>query len=160
MFCKNCGQQVDDFALACPKCGVATTSHTQAPPPPPPPQQYQQPVYQQPQYQQPQYQQPQYQQQYQQQYQAPVADVASGGIKFLSFCFPIVGLILYFVWKDQKPLTAKAIIKLAIIGFIVVNIIPVIIYVILFAAGVFTANSYGDYYSYYHIADFASRFFG
>jgi hypothetical protein len=156
MFCKSCGQQMDDFALACPKCGAATTSQTQAPPPPPPPPQYQQPTYQQPQYQQPAYQQPQYQQPYQAQ---PVADVASGGIKFLAFCFPIVGLILYFVWKDQKPITAKAVIKLAIIGFVVVNIIPTIIYIILIAAGVFATSTY-DYYSYYQIADFASRFFG
>ena len=103
---------------------------------------------------QPQYQQPQYQQQYP---QAPVADVASGGLKFLAFCFPIVGLILYFVWKDQKPMTAKAIIKLTIIGFIVVNVVPTILYIIFFIVmgiGASTSYNYG-----YHIVNFASRFF-
>ena len=26
----------------------------------------------------------------------------------LGFCIPIVGLVLFLVWKDQKPKTAKA----------------------------------------------------
>lgn len=154
MFCKNCGEQMDDLALACPKCGTAVV--TQTPPQTP---QYQQPTYQQtppppPQYQQPTYQQPQYQQ-YQPQ-SAPVQDVPSGGLKFLAFCVPIVGLILYFVWKDQKPLTAKSLVKPMIIGFIVINVLPTILYIILLATGVWATSSY-DYY--YQIANFASKFF-
>jgi hypothetical protein len=151
MFCKSCGQQMDDFALACPKCGAPTAAQTTPPAP-----QYQQPAYQPPQYQQPVYQQNVYQQPYP---AAPVPDVASGGMKFLAFCIPIVGLILYFVWKDQKPLSAKSMLKLAIIGFIVVNIVPTIIYVILIAAGVFASTAY-DSYSYYSIANFAAGFLG
>jgi hypothetical protein len=27
----------------------------------------------------------------------------------LGFCIPIVGLILYLVWKDERPITAKAV---------------------------------------------------
>lgn len=63
-----------------------------------------------PQYGQPQYQQPQYQQyQYgQQPYmgQQP-ADTGSFGWAVLGFFFPIVGLILFLVWKSEKPVSAK-----------------------------------------------------
>lgn len=72
--------------------------------------QYGQSQYQQPQYRQPQYQQPQYQQyQYgQQPYmgQQP-ADTGSFGWAVLGFFFPIVGLILFLVWKSEKPVSAK-----------------------------------------------------
>jgi len=164
MFCKNCGEQLDDLALACPKCGAATA--TQTPPPPP---QYQQPTYQQPQYQQPTYQQPAYQQptyqqpvyqqpQYQQYQQAPVADVPNFGFKLLGFCIPLVGLILYLVWKDQKPITAKAVGKAALIGFIVGIVLSIAYYVIIFLV----LGGLGAYHSYSfssHIVNLTSRFF-
>jgi hypothetical protein len=171
MFCKNCGEQLDDLALTCPKCGAATA--TQTPPPPPQYQQptYQQPTYQQPTYQQPTYQQPTYQQppvyqqpayqqpQYQQQYpQAPVADVPNFGFKLLGFCIPLVGLILYLVWKDQKPITAKAVGKAALIGFIVGIVLSIAYYVIIFLV----LGGLGAYHSYSfssYIANFASRFY-
>ncbi|MEI6578816.1 MAG: hypothetical protein WCN92_05060 [Eubacteriales bacterium] len=148
MFCKNCGESMDDLALVCPKCGTAASA--QAPPPPP---QYQQPTYQQPpQYQPPQYQQPQYQQ-YQQ--PAPVEDNPTAVWKLLGFCIPLVGLILYFVWKDQKPLTAKALGKFAIIGMIVGFVCSIAYFIIIF---VFLGASSSDMYDYnYHIVNFASR---
>ena len=72
--------------------------------------QYGQSQYQQPQYGQPQYQQPQYvQSQYgQQPYmgQQP-ADTGSFGWAVLGFFFPIVCLILFLVWKSEKPVSAK-----------------------------------------------------
>ena len=72
--------------------------------------QYGQSQYQQPQYGQPQYQQPQYvQSPYgQQPYmgQQP-ADTGSFGWAVLGFFFPIVGLILFLVWKSEKPVSAK-----------------------------------------------------
>lgn len=46
----------------------------------------------------------------------------------LGFCIPIVGLILFLIWKDQKPKTAKA----AGIGALVSVILAVVFYVILF----------------------------
>lgn len=52
------------------------------------------------------------------QYQPP-QDARSGGFAVLCFFFPIVGLILYLVWKDEKPLKAKSCGKGAIIGVIV-----------------------------------------
>lgn len=65
---------------------------------------------QQPQYGQPQYQQPQYvQSPYgQKPYmgQQP-ADTGSFGWAVLGFFFPIVGLILFLVWKSEKPVSAK-----------------------------------------------------
>lgn len=71
---------------------------------------YEQSQYQQPQYGQPQYQQPQYvQSPYgQQPYmgQQP-ADTGSFGWAVLGFFFPIVGLILFLVWKSEKPVSAK-----------------------------------------------------
>ena len=63
-----------------------------------------------PQYGQPQYQQPQYAQyQYgQRPYVNPQpADTGSFGWAVLGFFFPIVGLILFLVWKSEKPVSAK-----------------------------------------------------
>lgn len=63
-----------------------------------------------PQYGQSQYMQPQYQQYQhgQQPYmgQQP-ADTGSFGWAVLGFFFPIVGLILFLVWKSEKPVSAK-----------------------------------------------------
>ena len=38
----------------------------------------------------------------------PVVDNGGFGWGLLGCCLPIVGLILFLVWKDQKPKTAKA----------------------------------------------------
>lgn len=43
------------------------------------------------------------------QYSAPpVQDNGGIGWGLLGCCIPIVGLVLFLVWKDQKPKTAKA----------------------------------------------------
>lgn len=46
----------------------------------------------------------------------------------LGFCIPVVGLILFLIWKDQKPKTAKA----AGIGALVSVIVAVVCYVLMF----------------------------
>lgn len=46
----------------------------------------------------------------------------------LGCCIPVVGLILFLVWKDQKPKTAKA----AGIGALVSVILGVLSYIIFF----------------------------
>lgn len=46
----------------------------------------------------------------------------------LGWCIPIVGLVLFLVWKDTKPKTAKA----AGIGALVSVIIGIIYYVVVF----------------------------
>ena len=53
----------------------------------------------------------------------------------LGCCIPIVGLILFLVWKDQKPRTAKAAGIAALIGVILGVISYIISFVFIGAAG-------------------------
>ena len=55
-------------------------------------------------------------------------DSSSFGWACLGFCIPIVGLILYLVWKENTPLKAKSAGKGALIGVI----LSVGIYIIYF----------------------------
>ena len=49
----------------------------------------------------------------------PVVNDAGGfGWGLLGFCIPIVGLVLFLVWNQERPNTARALITGAIIGFI------------------------------------------
>lgn len=50
---------------------------------------------------------------------AAVEEGGTTGWAILSFFFPIVGLILFIVWKDSKPKSSSAAGKGALIGFIV-----------------------------------------
>ena len=54
----------------------------------------------------------------------------------LGCCIPIVGLVLFLVWKDQKPKTAKAagIGALVCVGFLIVYYIAMLILGIAIAA--------------------------
>lgn len=90
MFCKNCGGEIDDKAVICPKCGVAQGNIS--------------------------------------------INADNGGFLWglLGCCIPVVGLILFLVWKDTKPNTAKA----AGIGALVSVVIGVLYYVFVIAAGV------------------------
>ncbi len=54
----------------------------------------------------------------------------------LGCCIPIVGLILFLVWKDQKPKTAKAAGIGALVSVILAVLYYVIVIVILGAAGI------------------------
>ena len=47
-----------------------------------------------------------------------VEDAPNMGFAVLGFFIPLVGLILYLVWKDSTPLRAKSAGKGALIGFI------------------------------------------
>ena len=60
-----------------------------------------------------------------------VVDKGGFGWGLLGWCVPIVGLILFLVWKDTKPKTAKA----AGIGALVSVILGVVIYIATFALG-------------------------
>lgn len=66
------------------------------------------------------------------------APVDNGGFGWglLGCCIPIVGLILFLVWKDQKPNTAKA----AGIGALVSVCIYIVLYIIGAVAGVAAAG--------------------
>ncbi len=48
-----------------------------------------------------------------------VNDDGNFGWSVLGFCIPIVGLILYLIWKDEKPNNAHAAGTGALIGFII-----------------------------------------
>lgn len=48
-------------------------------------------------------------------------------------CIPVVGLILYLVWKDTKPKTSKA----AGVGALVGVGMVVVFYILIFALGIF-----------------------
>ena len=61
-----------------------------------------------------------------------VVDKGGFGWGALGCCIPIVGLILFLVWKDTKPKTAKA----AGIGALVSVIAGVVIYALTFALGI------------------------
>lgn len=92
MYCRHCGQEIDDQAVVCPHCGVATQTTP------------------------------------------PVIDNGGIGWGILGCCIPLVGLILWLVWKDTKPKTAKA---LGIGALVSVGIgILYYIFVMVFAIGI------------------------
>ena len=64
------------------------------------------------------------------QYQGSI-DSGSPGWGFLGCCLPLVGLILFLVWKDSKPRSAKA----AGIGALIGVGICVLLYVLLMILG-------------------------
>ena len=66
-------------------------------------------------------------------------------MKVLSFFIPVVGLILFLVWMDDKPMSSKACGKWALIGAITLTCIGIAASIImsLFMLGVFGAVSGG-----------------
>lgn len=89
MYCANCGSEIDDGAVICPKCGVSQKSQ--------------------------------------------VVDNGGFGWGLLGFCIPIVGLILFLVWKDSKPKTSKAAGMGALIYVIVVALSYTILSILWFS---------------------------
>ena len=64
-------------------------------------------------------------------------NIDNGGFLWglLGCCIPVVGLILFLVWKDQKPKTAKAAGIGALVSVILWVVFYIIYFVILGAAG-------------------------
>lgn len=61
-------------------------------------------------------------------------DAPNAGFAVLGFFFPIIGLILFLVWRESMPLRSKSCGKGALIG-VIVEVALVILYVIfVFAA--------------------------
>lgn len=54
-------------------------------------------------------------------------DEKSIGFNILSFFIPIVGLVLYLVWKDEYPIKAKSCGKSALISVIVSFVLPILL---------------------------------
>lgn len=88
MYCPNCGEQIDDKAVICPKCGVPTRV-------------------------------------------TAADDAPSKGFAVLGFFFPLIGFILYLVWKSETPLKAKSAGKGALIGFIVISALVILYQVVI-----------------------------
>lgn len=99
MFCKNCGQEIDDNADVCIHCGVATGNSGVS---------------------------------------KNALDNPSHLAGVASCCFPIVGLILYFMWKDEKPQSASLVCKWMIGGIVA----WVVFYVLFFALSILGNLSY------------------
>lgn len=91
-----------------------------------------------PQYNQPQYQQPQYAPQQYAAYQP--ADSGSFGWAVLGFLIPLVGLILYLVWRNDKPLSAKK----AGMGALVSVLLSVALWVLMFMLLTFGVATYSS----------------
>ena len=65
--------------------------------------------------------------------QTPVVEDNGGFLwGLLGCCIPLVGLILYLVWKDTRPKTSKA----AGIGALVSVVCLVIYYIVIFVIGI------------------------
>ncbi len=90
MFCKNCGQEIDNNADMCIHCGIATGKNSSS---------------------------------------LNRIDEPSHLPGIAGCCFPLVGIILYFMWKDEKPKSANLVIKWTLAG-IAMGIIGSIIYVV------------------------------
>lgn len=100
MYCKRCGSQITDGTRYCPHCG-AMQDGAQNP--------YQSQPYNQP---------------------PSTYDSGSAGWGVLGFFFPIVGLILFLVWRQDKPKSAKSAGLGALINVILDVVCGVIIFII------------------------------
>ena len=133
-YCYRCGAPVEDNANFCQNCGTAQN--------------------------QPQYSQYNQYGQYQQNtqpVQPPVEDKKSFLIALLSFFIPLVGIILYFVWKDSTPLKAKSALKGALIAIVIAVILfiaSIALSVFLVSTGYISDNSVNIPSEYFDIDDF------
>lgn len=93
MFCKYCGKQVQDGSTFCPHCGKSFQEKVEYSVPP--------------------------QQQRYNRYEPDPRDAPSAGFAVLGFFFPLIGLILYLVWKDELPQRAHSCGKGALVGVVV-----------------------------------------
>ncbi len=78
----------------------------------------------------------------QQTMQPQVADEGGFIYGLLSCCFPVVGLILWLIWKDTKPKTAHTAGKWALISAIVSFVLTIIYIVLIVVVGL----NFGYYY--------------
>ena len=75
-------------------------------------------------------------------------DAPSFGIALLGFFVPIVGLILYLLWKDETPMRAKSAGKGALVSVIVsvALIVLYFVFVVVLLGAVFGGFSHYSYY--------------
>ena len=114
MFCPNCGTQVPDNSNFCPNCAAQLNAQYNAN------NQYNPQGYQQP-----------YGYGYNPDMPNP-KDIPSTALNVLAFFVPIVGLILYLIWKDEYPNKAKKIGKAALISVLIGVAFYVLVFVLTF----------------------------
>lgn len=105
MICNNCGKEIDNRSNVCVYCGASTNNMNN-----------------------------------QGGYNVSnnvsnPTDSGNIGWCFLGFCVPIAGLVLFLVWKDQKPLSAKKAGLGALIS-VIAGVIFYIIYIVFIAAAI------------------------
>lgn len=74
-------------------------------------------------------------------------DTGSIGWGVLGFFIPLVGLILYFAWKNSMPQNARMAIKGALIGFITDIVFSIIGYIVVVIALIAMVTAYDEFYS-------------
>ena len=109
-YCRNCGQFIDSDATFCPECGSRQFNGTSN---------------------------------VDDSYYSGRGDLhqedsGSIGWWFLGFFIPLIGLVLYLVWKDSKPLSAKRAGTGALVGFIVNIISEIILFILQVSMGLFS----------------------
>lgn len=92
-FCYNCGNELNENAYICTKCGVVVGENKPN--------------------------------------NLNINDNGGFGYGVLGFFFPLIGLILYLCWKDNKPNNANAVGKGALISVIIGVVIWTICMIIL-----------------------------
>lgn len=125
MFCSKCGSQIPEGAAFCVNCGQAVTPVPERSQP-----QYNPP---QPQYSGPQYNQYGYQ-------NIPEQDASNAGLAILSFFVPIIGIILYCIWRDQTPLKAKSCLNGALTAIILGAVFGILGIILVFLIPAFAMN--------------------
>lgn len=107
MFCWSCGKEISDDAVFCPHCGKSQSGEYSAPQP-----------------------------NYTYQRQPRPDDASSVGWGILGFFFPIVGLILFLIWKDDYPLRSKSCgigALVSVISGVALGLVWVFVFIIMFA---------------------------
>lgn len=125
MYCHHCGKEVGD-ARFCPYCGVELQIENDGE------SEYQSrngydPLYQ--------------------SYQYHETDAPSFGFALLSFCIPLIGLILYIIWNRDYPLKAKSCLRGLIVGFVTEFVIACCFFSFIWSA---LHKEYDDHQDYYH----------
>ena len=151
MYCRNCGEPLNDNDRICPSCGTPVDrtgvgnntgnaersnnyGYQSGPSAQGAPNNGPQTYYNGPTHQSYEYNGPEYQ---------ASPDSGSVGWGFLGCCFPIVGLILFLVWKDTKPRSAKSAGIGAIIGVVAVVLIYLLMIALGIGAGILTGAASG-----------------
>lgn len=118
MYCSSCGEKNEENAQICTNCGAALSSSTHSEP-----EQSKEPFQPEP-------------MQEEKSAQQPVQDKANIGINIITFCFmPLLGIIMYFVWKGEKPIAAKSALMWGLIAIGVWIVFYIIIGILVGIAG-------------------------